>query len=98
MGILKIGSGQREVTLWPKIWLSSAASAFGQAQGTRLTLPALFAPDTATAKRVIEFFTANIRNTTLVLPAEYCGGTHAWSHRQCSDSADGQDGSGDESN
>ncbi len=26
------------------------------------TLPALFAPDTATAKRVLEFFTANIRN------------------------------------
>ena len=31
-------------------------------QGTGLTLPALFAPDAATAKRVLEFFTANIRN------------------------------------
>ena len=30
--------------------------------GTGLTLPALFRPDEATAKRVIEFFTANIRN------------------------------------
>ena len=31
-------------------------------QGTGFTLPALFAPDAATAKRVLEFFTANIRN------------------------------------
>ena len=30
--------------------------------GTGLTLPALFRPDEATATRVIEFFTANIRN------------------------------------
>ncbi len=30
--------------------------------GTGITLPALFRPDAATAKRVIEFFTANIRN------------------------------------
>ncbi len=30
--------------------------------GTGFTLPALFQPDAATAKRVIEFFTANIRN------------------------------------
>jgi len=31
-------------------------------EGTGITLPALFRPDAATAKRVIEFFTANIRN------------------------------------
>jgi site-specific recombinase XerD len=30
--------------------------------GTGITLPALFHPDAATAKRVLEFFTANIRN------------------------------------
>lgn len=30
--------------------------------GTGITLPALFAPDSRTAKRVLEFFTANIRN------------------------------------
>lgn len=30
--------------------------------GTGVTLPALFAPDAQTAKRVLEFFTANIRN------------------------------------
>lgn len=30
--------------------------------GTGITLPALFAPDAQTAKRVLEFFTANIRN------------------------------------
>lgn len=30
--------------------------------GTGVTLPALYRPDAATAKRVIEFFTANIRN------------------------------------
>ena len=29
---------------------------------TDFTLPALFRPDAATAKRVLEFFTANIRN------------------------------------
>ena len=29
---------------------------------TGITLPALFRPDAATAKRVLEFFTANIRN------------------------------------
>jgi hypothetical protein len=27
-----------------------------------ITLPALFCPDDATAERVLEFFTANIRN------------------------------------
>ena len=32
------------------------------ASGTGLTLPALYQPDAATAKRVLEFFTANIRN------------------------------------
>ena len=31
-------------------------------EGTGITLPALFRPDAATAKRVLEFFTANIRN------------------------------------
>ena len=31
-------------------------------EGTGIALPALFRPDEATAKRVIEFFTANIRN------------------------------------
>lgn len=96
MGILKIGLGQREVTMAQDLAIVSGIGIRSGA-GTRLTLPALFAPDTATAKRIIEFFTANIRNTTLVLPAEYWGGTHAWSHRQCSDSADCQDGSGDES-
>ncbi len=30
--------------------------------GTGITLPALFHPDAATAKRVLEFCTANIRN------------------------------------
>ena len=30
---------------------------------TGITLPALFRPDAATAKRVLEFFTANIRNS-----------------------------------
>ena len=30
--------------------------------GTGITFPALYRPDAATAKRVLEFFTANIRN------------------------------------
>src|ERR1035437_6287309 len=34
----------------------------GIRSGAGITLPALFAPDPATAKRVFEFFAANIRN------------------------------------
>ena len=34
----------------------------GIRSGTGITLPALYRPDAATATRVLEFFTANIRN------------------------------------
>ena len=47
--------------------------------GTSLTLPALFRPDEATAKRVIEFFTANIRNpNTRKAYAKAAGDFAAW--------------------
>ncbi|MDZ4782923.1 MAG: tyrosine-type recombinase/integrase [Planctomycetia bacterium] len=44
-----------------------------------VTLPALFAPDASTAKRVIEFFTANIRNRhTRRAYAKAAAGFAAW--------------------
>lgn len=47
--------------------------------GTALTLPALYQPDAATAKRVIEFFTANIRNpNTRKAYARAAGDFAAW--------------------
>ena len=47
--------------------------------GTVLTLPALFAADPKTAKRVIEFFTANIRNpNTRKAYAKAAGDFAAW--------------------
>jgi len=47
--------------------------------GTGVTLPALFAPDAATAKRVLEFFTANIRNSnTRKAYAKAAGDFAAW--------------------
>ena len=47
--------------------------------GTGLTLPALFRPDEATAKRVLEFFTANIRNpNTRKAYAKAAGDFAAW--------------------
>ena len=50
--------------------------------GTGLTLPALFRPDEATAKRVIEFFTANIRNpNTRKAYAKAAGDFAAWCDR-----------------
>ncbi len=46
---------------------------------TGLTLPALYRPDAATAKRVIEFFTANIRNpNTRKAYAKAAGDFAAW--------------------
>src|SRR5438128_6303422 len=47
--------------------------------GTGITLPALFRPDAATAKRVLEFFTANIRNpNTRKAYAKAAGDFAAW--------------------
>ena len=47
--------------------------------GTGLTLPAIFRPDEATAKRVLEFFTANIRNpNTRKAYAKAAGDFAAW--------------------
>ena len=47
--------------------------------GTGLVLPALFTPDHATAKRVLEFFTANIRNpNTRQAYAKAAGDFAAW--------------------
>ena len=49
------------------------------ASGTGLTLPALYRPDAATAKRVHEFFTANIRNpNTRKAYAKAAGDFAAW--------------------
>ena len=49
------------------------------ASGTGLTLPALYQPDAATAKRVLEFFTANIRNpNTRKAYAKAAGDFAAW--------------------
>ena len=46
---------------------------------TGLTLPALYRPDAATAKRVLEFFTANIRNpNTRKAYAKAAGDFAAW--------------------
>lgn len=46
---------------------------------TRIALPALFAPDPATAKRMFEFFTANIRNpNTRKAYAKAAGDFAAW--------------------
>jgi len=47
--------------------------------GTGITLPALYRPDAATAKRVLEFFTANIRNpNTRKAYAKAAGDFAAW--------------------
>ena len=51
-------------------------------EGTGITLPALFRPDAATATRVLEFFTANIRNpNTRKAYAKAAGDFAAWCDR-----------------